>query len=219
MKSTLRIICASIVTILLFNLFSWFLMKLLEGISDWQLFWFIIICIIAYFVLVNLVNFLSKLVLIIVRYSESRTQFLAIKWVLLIVSWGMAIVCCDIIFRYIDFSITKLWVYGVLVVLVYISIPITINKKVKTYIAIFEKGYKMAYEYAQANLELERISNGIQEYGYQALEMGMGLAIQIKSGKITYTEALKQIADMRELNLINNVQVTDITNIIQKEIA
>lgn len=194
-------------------------MKLLEGISDWQLFWFIIICIIAYFVLVNLVNFLSKLVLIIVRYSESRTQFLAIKWVLLIVSWGMAIVCCDIIFRYIDFSITKLWVYGVLVVLVYISIPITINKKVKTYIAIFEKGYKMAYEYAQANLELERISNGIQEYGYQALEMGMGLAIQIKSGKITYTEALKQIADMRELNLINNVQVTDITNIIQKEIA
>ena len=76
MKGVLRIASAIIMIVLLFNLINWGLNKLIGWIADWQLLWLVIMCIIAYLVLVNIANLLCKLITIPVVYAESGTESL-----------------------------------------------------------------------------------------------------------------------------------------------
>ncbi len=134
MKGVLRIASAIIMIVLLFNLINWGLNKLIGWIADWQLLWLVIMCIIAYLVLVNIANLLCKLITIPVVYAESGTESLLMKWVLLILSWGLAIVSFSIIFHSVDFSITKQCVVGILAILINASIAIIITQKVKAFL-------------------------------------------------------------------------------------
>lgn len=212
MKSILRIICASAIIILVFNLLDWCLNKLLLWIFDWSLLWFIITCVIANSVLVYGARIIISFVGVLIDYSKTHRQLLVMKWVLLAVSWGMAILTFLIVFQAADFYITKMCVFAILVILLNIPIPIFVNRIIKA------KNNSYRNDTPQFSPATQKIAQQLSEYGYETAEISMKIVGRIQDGKTTYPEAIKLVKALKEANVINEHQELLIINMVNSHI-
>lgn len=213
MKSLFRIILASIIIIVVFNMLDWCLNKILLWIVDWSLIGFIAACIIANSVLVYVAHIIVAFVGVIISYSKTYKQFLAIKWVLLFVSWGMAILTFLIIFKSADFSMTKICIFGILVFLLNISIPIFVNRMIKSRYGNYIK------EDEQFNPTEQKIMQQLSEYGYDTTEIYMKIVSLIKEGKSTYPDSIVHVKGLKESGVINEHQEVLIINMVKSHIS
>ena len=175
MKFIFSIICASIITVLLFCLYDFCLIKLTKWVVDWQQLWFVITFFIADFVLIYAANFLSALVVIPLRFSETKTQLSATKWVLYVLTWGCALLNFGLIIYYINFSAWREIIMGFMAVFVNFSLLFMINRKVKFRIIASETGIS-----------------------YYCVMLSMEIVKSIKKGKITYQEMINHVLSMEK---------------------
>jgi len=175
MKSIIGIICASIITVLLFCLFDFCLIKLIEWVVDWQLLWFVITFFIADFVLIYTAKFLSALVAFPIRFSETKKQLSVTKWVLYALTWGCALLNFGLIIYYVNFSVEREIITGLMAVFVNFSLLFMINRNVKFRIIASETGIS-----------------------YYCVMLSMEIVKAIKKGKITYQEMINQVLSMEK---------------------
>ena len=196
MKYLFKCLIAVALVLVSFVIINWGLGQILTFISEWSLIWFIVSCLLLLFLIRVSTKILSVVTAIPISLVNSPRQLKILKWLLLGVGWSVAAFNFAMTFHAIDFSETKTFAVGFIVIFANWFIPWDVHSRIQ----VMEDG----------------VISG-EKAGADTVEIAYELSRMVNSDEIPYTAAIMQIQSLRDANKIDNFQANLIVGILNKK--